>query len=166
MGIPKGSEKRNFASEEKEFIPFVQFVLIWVSIFLILHGWEKKDLTVSIVGACIFMTVLLFDLYRACKLSKKYVKMREDGIDNYDVKENSFSNIVSFFEGIIILGSFIGILVFQGKEEIYLYPCIIIGLGAILAYFFSGVIVREITNTSLWFGYGGWKIRYHKRRRR
>lgn len=140
---------------------FMKLVLLLISIGLITFGSLTRQQTVSVSGAILFVLILAINLVWIYRSSKRYHNTNEL---EKPIEQNISGKIAGCLEGIIIFLGLIAMVVDNKKDYGLFVPGMIIWIGAIMIYFFGGMIIKYVTGIPLKFGYGGWYVSRRQRR--
>jgi len=116
--------------------------------------WRNESLVVT--GAIIHF------LAGISELIQEYHKAKQYRAKTWTPKEHNWiERIGDWARGVITFAGLILMVASQSNDEAmsYLIAGGIVWGGAILCYFLSGIIAREVGGIPLSMGYGGWKIR-------
>jgi len=132
----------------------IKIILLLISAALLISGLiaDNKDLTIA--GAFIFSFICLIDL----PLEYKQAKLYREGKWKQSDKNNLLEIVeIRFKQGMFIVG--LGLMVFHQASGTIIF------VSAIISYFISGLIAKDVAGIPLKMGYGGWQKRNFKRRR-
>jgi hypothetical protein len=115
---------------------------------------------VTILGSAFYILALCTGIFQVVQISKK----RTDNKLIKDDKKTLAQKLARIIEGCILFSGLILMMV-DGNKGIRIAG-MIMWVGSIILYFLSGIIIENITKTPLEFGYGGWRTKRFKTKRR
>jgi hypothetical protein len=137
-----------------------KLLLLIISATLLVYGIIAKIEYVPIAGSAFYILSLCIGIIQLARMLKKPAENKPVEIDAKPVIEK----IVKVLEGCILFSGLILMMIDNNKS--IKTAGIIIWVGSILLYFVSGIIIENITKTPLEFGYGGWRPKRFKTKRR
>ncbi len=140
----------------------MKLILILISITVLVYGSVTSNLILNIMGAGVFVVLLVVDLIENII---KIKRMRISPSDN-ETEEMSKDRLANILQQIVMFAGLVGMgmgQILEG-EDVWSWPGLIIWGGAILFYVINGVVVKAITGIPLRMGYGGWYVARSKRR--
>jgi hypothetical protein len=132
----------------------IRIILLLISAILIISGLIAGNKDLSIAGAFVFTFICLIDL----PLEYKRAKLYRDGKFKPSEIKTKLEILENRFRQGMLIFSFVLMAFHQTSGGI------IFG-SAIISYFFSGLITKEVAGIPLEMGYGGWRKRNFRRRR-
>jgi len=132
----------------------IKIILLLISTILIISGLIVVNKNLSIAGAFVFTFICLIDL----PLEYKQAKLYRDGKFKPSETKTPLENLENRFRQGMFIFSFVLMAFHQTSGGI-------IFVSAIISYFISGLITKEVAGIPLGMGYGGWKKRNFRRRR-
>ena len=139
----------------------IKFVCLLICLFLLTYGIIFKLDFVIISGGFFYILSLSVGIVELIIVSKKYRNSKI--VDNH--KKTLISKLARIIEGFVLFSGLIFMMIGKTNKAISSAGGII-WFGSLLIYVLSGVIIESITKIPLEFGYGGWKIKRFKTRRR
>jgi len=132
----------------------INIILLLISAVLIMTGLVAGNRDSTIAGAIIFSFICLLDLPFEYKRAKLY---RDGKFKQSETKTLLENAELRFRQGMFIVG--IVLMVFHQASGVIIF------VSAIISYFISGLIAKEVAGIPLQMGYGGWQKRNFRRRR-
>jgi TM2 domain-containing membrane protein YozV len=144
----------------------MKIILMVLSILFLTIGLVAGKFLINMIGAGAFIIYLVIDLIDNYKCAKRLMKSLSSP-SNEETEKSSNDKLTNILGSIV---TFTGLMLLcvghiSKGEDVWSWPGLTIWGGAILFYFFNGVMVREITGIPLRMGYGGWYVARRKQGR-
>jgi glucose uptake protein GlcU len=139
----------------------IKFILLLICLFLLTFGIILQIDIVTICGGIFYFLALCIGIIELVMILKRH----RDNKPFENKKKKIVNKLARIIEGFVLVSSLVMMLFAENSKGLAITASII-WVGSILLYFLSGIIIESISKIPLDFGYGGWKIKRFKTRRR
>jgi uncharacterized membrane protein len=136
----------------------IKLIALISALIMLLAGFLSSNMQPFLAGSVLYLLVIVVNLYLLIRFLRKPESI------NAVSKEVQKGILIDLTRGVEIAIIILALAtIISGKED-FITGGLMIWIGTIITYFLSGVLIRDIGNVPLKFGYGGWRGRSKKKR--